>query len=371
MDGRKTPLYDAHIKGQGKMVNFNGWQLPLEFEGIIKEHQRVRTLAGLFDVSHMGEIMVVGIGAETFMQRLVTADCAKMSDRQVTYSFLCHEQGGVIDDLLVYKFSSQRFLLVVNAVNIEKDLAWVKAKAPSDVAVWDASEGYAQLALQGPRSQEILAPLCTADLNALRPFWFVDQTMVAGRTALLSRTGYTGEDGFELYLAAIDALPVWEALLGQGGQHIAPIGLGARDTLRFEARLPLYGQELSESINPLEAGLGAFVKFNKGDFVGREALWRQKKAGLRRKLVELEMVGRGIARAHYEVYKEGRHIGFITTGSFAPTLQKNVALALVEVEHSSAGGMVEVSIRNSMVQARINEDIFYESVYRRKGKKGE
>ncbi len=365
---RQTPLHDLHVKHGGKIVDFAGWALPVEFEGIINEHKRVRTQAGLFDVSHMGEILVTGPHAEELVQKLITSDASKLAEGQVSYSLMCYGDGGIVDDLLVYKYTTEKFLLVVNASNAERDFEWIKQHQIEGATVENLSDYYAQIALQGPVAESILQKLTPADLSSMKLYWFVPETTVAGRPALVSRTGYTGEHGFEVYLSGEDAPHVWEAILEAGGTDVAPIGLGARDTLRFEAKLPLYGQEIDKDITPLEAGLGYFVKFDKGDFIGRDALLAQKETGLSRKLVEFEMVGRGIPRAYYPIQKDGKEIGHVTTGSFAPSLGKNIGLALVVAEYSEPGQTFDVMIRNRPVEARVAKGIFYTPAYRKKRK---
>lgn len=363
---KQTALYAEHLKHGGKMVDFAGWELPVEFSGIIEEHKQVRNSAGLFDVSHMGEILITGRQAEELVQRLITSDAGKLQANQITYSLMCYEDGGVVDDLLVYKLSSQEFFLVVNASNAEKDYQWIKQHQLPDCEVVNVSDRYAQIALQGPQAETILQRLCPDQLSAVKFYWFLPETTVAGVPALVSRTGYTGERGFEIYLAPERAGAVWDEILRAGGPAVQPIGLGARDTLRFEAKLPLYGREIDRDITPLEAGLDFFVSWEKGDFIGRSALLRQKEAGVPRKLVEFEMVGRGIARSHYPVQVAGDEIGQVTTGSFAPTLGKNVGLALIDSRFATPGQLIDVIIRNRPVQARIDRGIFYVPAYRRK-----
>lgn len=365
---KRTPLYDLHVSYDGKVIDFAGWALPVEFEGIISEHERVRTKAGLFDVSHMGEILISGSRAEELVQMLITSDASKLADGQVSYSLMCYRDGGIVDDLLVYKYSTTRFLLVVNAANTDKDLEWINRHQIDGVTIENLSDYYAQIALQGPMAESILQKLTVSDLGSLKLYWFLPETTVAGRPALLSRTGYTGEHGFEIYVAGEDAAYVWKAILEAGGADVAPIGLGARDTLRFEAKLPLYGQEIDKDITPLEAGLAYFVKFDKGDFIGRDALLAQREGGVTRKLVEFEMVGRGIPRAYYPVHKNGEVVGHVTTGSFAPTVGRNIGLALLPIEYSEPGQTFDVIIRNRAVEARVAKGIFYTPAYRRKRK---
>jgi len=348
------------------MIEFAGWIMPLQYTGILQEHEAVRQQAGLFDVSHMGEVMIRGKGATEFIQKLITNDISGMREYRVLYSPMCYPDGGTVDDLLVYKFDAERYLLVVNAANIQKDVEWIVAHKPDDVEVEDLSEGYAQLALQGPKSQEILQKIVDISLDSVKFFRFADGVNVAGVPALLSRTGYTGEDGFEIYVQADSALKVWDAIMEAGAEfHVMPAGLGARDTLRLEAALALYGHELSPDISPLEAGLDRFVKLDKADFIGREALIKQKEGGISRKLVGLEMIDKGVPRQGYEVQVEGKNAGYITSGSFSPTLKKNIALALIEVSHAVPGSRVDVVVRNKALKAEVVKIPFYEKQYKK------
>jgi len=348
------------------MIEFAGWIMPLQYTGILQEHEAVRQQAGLFDVSHMGEVMIRGKGATEFIQKLITNDISGMREYRVLYSPMCYPDGGTVDDLLVYKFDAERYLLVVNAANIQKDVEWIVAHKPDDVEVEDLSEGYAQLALQGPKSQEILQKIVDISLDSVKFFRFADGVNVAGVPALLSRTGYTGEDGFEIYVQADSALKVWDAIMEAGAEfHVMPAGLGARDTLRLEAALALYGHELSSDISPLEAGLDRFVKLDKADFIGREALIKQKEGGISRKLVGLEMIDKGVPRQGYEVQVEGKNAGYITSGSFSPTLKKNIALALIEVSHAVPGSRVDVVVRNKALKAEVVKIPFYEKQYKK------
>jgi len=363
---RHTPLYQQHVALGGQIVEFGGWALPVQYTSIIKEHEAVRTAGGLFDVSHMGEIAIRGALAEDFVQKLVTGDVAVQRDQQVIYALMCYEDGGVVDDLLVYRHSATDFLLVVNAANTDKDFAWIKSLAPSGVEVDDESAAYAQLALQGPQAQAALQTLTGFPLDALPFFHFAPRIMVAGRPALVSRTGYTGEDGFELYLAGEDAPAVWDAiLLGGAPFGIVPVGLGARDTLRFEAGLPLYGHELAANVTPLEANLGSFVKLKKEvDFSGRSALRAQKNSRIPRELIGLAMVERGIPRRGCEVMAGGKQIGHITSGTFSPTRKENLGLALVTRGMVGMGDEVAVLVRGKSLQARRIPLPFYAKKYR-------
>jgi len=357
---KKTPLFEVYPQYGGKIIDFGGWALPVQYSGILDEHEAVRTRAGLFDVSHMGEIEVKGPDALASIQKLITNDASKLANGQALYSPMCYENGGCVDDLLVYKKADNDYLIVVNAANIDKDYAWIKTHATGDVEVTNRSAEVAQLALQGPLAEQVLQKMTDADLSQIKYYWFSENVNVGGVPCLVSRTGYTGEDGFELYCDAKDVATLWAAILNTGKEDgVLPIGLGARDTLRFEARLPLYGQEISEEITPLEAGLGFFVKLDKGDFIGREALAKQKEEGVKRKLVGFEMTERGIPRSHYEVKIGDDKIGEVTTGTMGPTVQKNIGLALIDAQYATVGQEFNVIIRNKPVRAVIVKTPFY------------
>ncbi len=363
---KKTPLFDKHVKYGGRIIDFGGWALPVQYEGIIKEHEKVRESAGLFDVSHMGEIIVRGNGAFDFVQSLITNDLSKTKDGQILYSPICYESGGCVDDLIVYRNSLDDYFIVVNAANTDKDFDWFcqcakQQPAPSGLTIMNVSDKYAQLAIQGPKSEEILQKLTDFDLGKIAYFHFSSKVSIDGRNCIVSRSGYTGEDGFEIYTDPKNAGPIWEKILQAGEDRIAPIGLGARDTLRFEAKLPLYGQEISREISPVEAGLGFFVRPEKeSPFYGKEELAKQKlSGGLTRKLCEFEMLERGVPRSHYEAASDGKIIGFVTTGMFAPTLKKNIGLALLPIEFSEPGTKFQIMIRNKPVSAEVKKGLFY------------
>ncbi|MBS4055649.1 MAG: glycine cleavage system aminomethyltransferase GcvT [Thermaerobacter sp.] len=362
-----TPIYHQHVALGGQIVEFGGWALPLQYTGILKEHETVRTALGLFDVSHMGEITVKGALAQDFMQKLVTGDIAKLKDKQVLYSLMCYEDGGVVDDLLVYKQSAEDFLLVVNAANTDQDYAWIKRLAPSSLEVKNESSAIAQLALQGPLAQATLQTLTNFPLDAMGFFHFEPHIEVAGIQALVSRTGYTGEDGFELYLSSEDAPTLWSALLLAGAPFgIVPVGLGARDTLRFEAGLALYGHELTRDITPLEANLAPFVKLKKEvDFVGKNALIAQKKSTVPRELIGVAMIERGIPRHGCDVVVNGNSVGHITSGTFSPTRKENLGLALVARDTVGIGDEVSILVRGKYLQAKRIGLPFYEKKYKK------
>lgn len=358
---RTTPLHSLYKEyGEARCIDFGGWDLPVQFTGILKEHEAVRQRAGLFDVSHMGEFLVTGKFAGDFLQRVTTNDVSRLKDGSAQYTLMCYPDGGVVDDLLVYRISEDQYMLVVNASNIGKDLDWLREHLIGDVTVEDRSDDTALIALQGPLAGEILDRCTEADWSGLKPFEFLPKAAVCGVELLLSRTGYTGEDGFELYAPAPDAARLWRALMEAGAPFgLEAAGLGARDTLRFEARLPLYGQELSADISPLEAGLGFFVKLDAGDFIGRDALAAQKEAGVPRKLVGIELLERGIPRSHYQVYAGERLIGEVTSGTQSPTLKRNLGLALILAEYAAVGTEVEVDIRGKRLKAAVVKAPFY------------
>ncbi|MFZ5944105.1 MAG: glycine cleavage system aminomethyltransferase GcvT [Bacillota bacterium] len=363
---KRTPLYEEHVKLGAKIVPFGGFEMPVQYTGIIEEHHAVRQHAGLFDVSHMGEFAVRGKGAPQFIQRLITNNLEKIEPGKVLYSPICYENGGTVDDLLVYCFDWENFWLVVNASNIDKDWQWVnEQKGNEEIELTNISNETAQLALQGPKAEEILQTLTPLNLQEIKYFRFVKGN-VSGMECIISRTGYTGEDGFEIYLKANDAQSLWQQFLKAGaGYNLSPIGLGARDTLRFEAALPLYGHELGPDITPLEAGLGVFVDLKaEADFIGKSALFEQEKTGLSRKKVGLEMIDRGIPREGYAILLDGKEIGFITSGSFSPTLGKNLGIALIDSEYAQIGSTVEVVVRNKPCKAVLVKIPFY-----RKGNK--
>jgi aminomethyltransferase len=356
---RRTPLYDAHQAAGGKLVEFAGWEMPVQYSGVLQEHRAVRTAAGLFDVSHMGEFRVAGDGAESFLQAVTPNDVAKLQPGRIHYSGLLTEQGTYVDDLLVYRLTEDEFLLVVNAANAAKDLEWLQRHKGAGVTLEDVSSDYGLIALQGPRAEAILAGLTSMDLTAIRYYAF-EQGEVNGRAAIISRTGYTGEDGFELYLAPEDAAAVWDRLLEVGGpEGLVPAGLGARDTLRMEAAMALYGHEIDDTITPLEAGLQWVVKLEAGDFIGRQALVAMKEEGLPRKLVGFNVEGRGIARQGHKVLVDGEEVGFVTSGTFSPTLEKALGMAYVPVSMATAGTPLSLNVRGKLIPAVVVDLPFY------------
>ncbi|MCT6922647.1 glycine cleavage system aminomethyltransferase GcvT [Metasolibacillus sp.] len=355
---KRTPLFDAYAQYGGKTIDFGGWELPVQFSSIKDEHDAVRNRAGLFDVSHMGEIFVEGADALAYLQKILSNDVSKIAVGGAQYSAMCYENGGVVDDLLTYRLAENTYLLCVNAANIEKDFEWMQQNAAGDVTITNRSDEFAQIALQGPLAEEVLQALTATDLKEIKYFKFQDNVEVAGYKVLVSRSGYTGEDGFELYGTPKAIVALWHKILES--EHVVPTGLGARDTLRFEACLPLYGQELSKDISPLEAGIGFAVKLQKEPkFIGQEALIAQKEAGLARKSVGVEMIGKGIPRHGYKVFKDGVEIGEVTTGTQSPLTKRNIGLALLKTEFTELGTEVEIEIRGKLVPAVTVATPFY------------
>ncbi len=357
----KTPLYETYKEMGAKTIDFGGWALPVQFSSIKEEHEAVRTRAGLFDVSHMGEVEVTGDRALAYLQKMMTNDLSKLMVNGAQYTAMCYENGGTVDDLLVYKHAEDHYLLVVNAANTEKDFSWLQDHLEQGVSIKNISNQMAQLAIQGPKAESILQRLTKTDLNKIGFFKFQNEVMIDGLKVMVSRTGYTGEDGFELYTAWEDAPSLWNVILSAGeSENILPCGLGARDTLRFEAKLALYGQELTKDISPLEAGIGFAVKTKKeADFIGKSALQAQRENGLERKLVGIEMIDRGIPRTHYPVYVGEEVIGEVTTGTQSPTLKKNIGLALIKKEYTELGTELHVEIRKKRLSAKVVPSPFY------------
>lgn len=356
---RKTPLYETHVKYKGKIVPFAGYLLPVQYKtGVIAEHMAVRTACGMFDVSHMGEITCIGRDALKNLNRLLTNDYTGMYDGQARYSPMCNEAGGVVDDLIVYKVRDDHYFIVVNAANKDKDFAWMKAHEFGDVVFTDISSEVAQIALQGPKALSILKNLVCEDDIPQKYYSCRYHRSVGGIDCIISRTGYTGEDGFEFYLAAAEAPKLWELLLETGKEEgLIPCGLGARDTLRLEAAMPLYGHEMNDEITPFEAGLGSFVKMGKEDFIGKRALEARGEPG--RKRVGLKVTGRGIIREHADVYDGERKIGITTSGTHCPYLGAPAAMALLDTDHAAIGTSIEVDVRGRRVAAEVVSLPFY------------
>ena len=363
---KKTALYEEHLSLNGRMVDFGGWQLPVQYTGIIEEHLAVRRKAGIFDVSHMGEFWILGKDAEAFIQYLVTNDISHLKDNQIAYSPMCYEDGNTVDDLLIHRYDKEKYLLVVNASNCEKDWQWINEHKRGDVQLENASDETAEIALQGPEAQNILAQLTDINLDNLAFYHFYPSVNLAGFEVLLSRSGYTGEDGFEIYVKNEYAEALYQKIMEKGKTFgLLPCGLGARDTLRFEAALPLYGHELSADINPLEAGLGSFVKVDKPDYIGKNALSSLRAQGVKRKLVGLELIDKGVARENYPVYQGEKEIGFVTSGSYAPSLGKNYALALIEASEAEPSNEVMIAVRQRLLKARVVKRPFVKKNYKK------
>jgi len=357
---KRTPLYERHLALGARLVEFSGWEMPVQYSSILDEHRAVRTRAGLFDVSHMGEFKIEGPDSLAFLQYLVPNDVSHLAIHQALYTQLCLPNGGTIDDLIIYYLAENHYMMVVNAGNIDKDFAWVEQQAKIfDVQVFNQSDTTALLALQGPEAQAILQPLADVDLSTIR-YYHCEPGVVDGINCIISRTGYTGEDGFELYCAPVDVVTLWNDLLAAGKERgLLPAGLGARDTLRIEAGYCLYGHELDEQTNPLEAGLGWTVKLNKGEFIGRDALLKVKEEGPKRKLIGIEMIERGISRAGYAIYENDQQIGSLTSGAPGPALNKNIGIGYVEASHAVVGNTVQIDIRGKRTAAQIVALPFY------------
>jgi aminomethyltransferase len=356
---KSTPLNAVHRASGAKMVDFGGWDMPVQYTGLLDEHHTVRKAVGLFDVSHMGEIEILGPEAVACADFLTTNNVARLKKGQAQYSGLLYDHGGFVDDILVHKVNDHHIFICVNASNQDKDYEHIRSLNRFDAVVEFTSDKYAQLAIQGPRALETLRKLTAARLAEIRYYWFVDGE-VGGVAARIARTGYTGEDGFEIYIDPSDAPRIWNEILEAGREFgIKPCGLGARNTLRLESAMALYGHEIHASITPLEAGLDWIVKLDKGDFVGRAALEKQKQEGIRRKLTGFEMRGRGIGRDGYEVYVDGAPAGWVTSGSPGPTVCKNIGLCYLPVEQAVPGRAIQVIVRDQPVDAETAPAPFY------------
>ena len=355
----RTPLYDKHMALGARMTEFGGWEMPVWYDGIPAEHEAVRTSVGLFDVSHMGEFVVHGSGALDFLRRVLTNDALDLAENEAQYTLLPNLHGGTVDDLLCYKLGDRAYLLVVNAGNIEKDFAWLEALREPSVKLDDRSADKALLALQGPQAAAVLETLTALDVRGLAYYHF-DRGAIAGIQSLVSRTGYTGEDGFEIMTESADAEAMWDALLAAGGQHgIRPAGLGARDSLRLEVAFPLYGHELDDDTSGIEAGLGRFVRLDKPALVGLDRLRRDKEEGPAKRLVGLEITERGIARQGCTVHHGDSTVGVVTSGTMSPSLDKAIALAYVRPDLVKAGTELEVAIRDRRARAVVVKRPFY------------
>jgi aminomethyltransferase len=356
---RRTSLYEAHRAAGGRLVPFAGWELPVQYAGIAEEHRAVRSAAGLFDVSHMGEVVVEGADALAAVQRLITNDAGRLAVGAGLYTPMCTPAAGIVDDITVFRTGERRYYLVVNAGTRAKDVAWIRAHAGT-ATVRDVSEETALLALQGPRAEAILAALTGRDLSGLRAFHLVDEIPLAGVRATISRTGYTGEDGFEIACPWQEAPRAWQAILEAGKPHgIVPAGLGARDTLRLEAGFMLYGNDIDETTSPLEAPLAFTVKLDKPDFIGRDILAKQKADGVTRRLMALQPDGRAIPRHGCQILIDGRSAGAVTSGTFSPTLQRAIAMGYLPAAEANPGTMVQIEVRGAHIPAAVAKLPFY------------
>ena len=364
---KQTCLYEKHVALGALMQPFGGFIMPIQYTSIIDEHQAVRNACGVFDVSHMGEVLVSGADAERFVNHIFTNDVTGMPIGKILYGMMCYEDGGVVDDLLVYKKAADRFLLVINAANIDKDIQWIEAHAKEgfDVFIADQCDYYGQLAVQGPEAERVVEEVLGIKCSELTFYTFKEIADFQGtsETIIVSRTGYTGEDGFEIYGMHQFIREMWDKLIES--QRCRPCGLGCRDTLRFEVGLPLYGDELSPEISPIMAGLGIFVKLDKADFIGKEALLRQKAEGVRRKLVGIELRDKAIPRHGYTVLCQGQPVGEVTTGYNSISTGKSVCMALVDADHAKLGTDVEVQIRKKTFPGTVVKKRFYEKHYKK------
>ncbi len=356
---KKTPFYDIHQKLGARIVEFAGYYMPVQYRSITEEHKRVRESVGIFDLSHMGEFMVSGHGARQFVQHAVTNDVYSLEIGQVLYSCMCYPDGGIVDDLLIYNLGD-RYMLVVNASNIEKDFAHLMSlKKHDDVELADLSDETALLAIQGPDAEKVMAKMTDYDLPSMRFYWSAT-AKVAGAEIIFSRTGYTGEEGFELYFSPQHAEHIWNTAMDASKEFDGePVGLGARDSLRLEMKYALYGNDIDETTNPFEAGLGWTVKLDSGDFVGRSALEKLKAEGLKRKLIAFELKERGFPRQHYPIVVGGKQVGEVSSGTFSPMLEKGIGIGYVPMENSKIGTEIGIDIRGKIARAEIVKAPFY------------
>jgi aminomethyltransferase len=351
---KTTPLIHIHKELGGKIVPFAGWKMPIQFQGVINEHRCVRDGVGIFDVSHMGEIEIQGPSAKSLIQKLMTNDIDSMQDNQAIYTLMCLKHGGVVDDLLVHRFSEDYYFLCVNAANTEKDFQWILKNSESfDATIRNTSNKTSQLAIQGKNSEALLQKLCDSSLSEIRYYHF-KKAKIHNFAGIIARTGYTGEDGFEIYVNAGDVVTIHKAILEAGKEfNLQSIGLGARDTLRIEMGYSLYGNEINEESKPLEAGLGGIIKLGKQEFIGQEAIKKQKDTGNSRKLVGVRLLDRGVPRPHYRVLKNGVSIGELSSGTFSPSLNAGIGLCYVSPEYAELGTKIEVEIRRLSVPAEV------------------
>jgi len=362
MDGAKTALYEKHVEAGAKIVPFAGHLMPIQYRSIVEEHKRVRSTVGIFDVSHMGEIWIKGDRAAEFVSKITVNNAAKLQVNQAQYSAMLYENGGIIDDLIVYRYPD-RFLLVVNAANRQKDFDWIKRRASGDIIIDDASDRISLLAVQGRNAKQVVQKLTRTKLDEFQFYWFREGE-IAGHRTIISRTGYTGEEGFELYVDNETAPAVWDAVLDAGQEfEIEPVGLGARDTLRMEMKYALYGNDIDENTNPIEAGLGWITKVNKGDFIGRDAILEIKAKGIERKLIGFVVEGKAIPRHEYECFSAGEKIGVVTSGCWSPTLDQGIGIAYLAKEYAPLDSRFELDIRGKKITAKVVETPFYKRDY--------
>lgn len=363
MSEKRTCLYEKHVALGAKMVPFGGFEMPIQYTDITDEHNAVRQACGVFDVSHMGEVLVEGPDAERYVQHIFTNDVAGAPIGKIYYGMMLHPHGGTVDDLLVYKMAEQKFFLVINAANIDKDYAWMLAQTDGmDVSVVNQSEQYGQLAVQGPQAEALTEKLLGLECAELA-FYTFKTIETEGETLIVSRTGYTGEDGFEIYGSHAYIQKAWDILVNSG--DVKPCGLGCRDTLRFEVGLPLYGDELTDELSPIEAGLGMFVKLDKEEFIGKEAVAKQKAEGVSRKIVGIELAGRAIPRHGYDVEADGKVIGTVTTGYNSISTGKSVCMALIDIAYAKLGTPVQVRIHRKLQDGVVTKKRFYEKNYKK------
>lgn len=356
---KRTPLFDAHLKLGAKMVPFGGWEMPVQYSGVIDEHVTVRTQVGLFDVSHMGEVEVRGPNALRAVNNIITNDLEKAADGQALYTAMCREDGGIVDDLVVYRFSREHIFICVNAANRDKDFDWIRSHCGEGATVTNRSDEFAQIAVQGPLAETLVSRFTITELAKIG-FYHFAEGLVMDAPAIISRTGYTGEDGFELYVPAAVGPALFLALHERGQDlGVKPAGLGARDSLRLEARMCLYGSDISDDTDPISAGLGWIVKLDKPDFIGKDALVRTKAQGPKRKLVGFEMEGAGIARHGYPILVGGERVGEVTSGTKGPTVGKAVGMGWVHAQHAEPGTELAIEIRGKPVSARVTKGPFY------------
>ena len=359
MENKRTCLYDKHVALGALMSPFGGFEMPIQYSGIVDEHQAVRQACGVFDVSHMGEVLITGPDAERYVNHIFTNNVAGIPDGKILYGMMCYENGGVVDDLLVYKVADKHFFLVINAANIDKDWAWIQEQSKGfDVTLEHQSDQYGELAIQGPDSEQVMKDMLGIDGSDLSFYTFKVLDNV-----IISRTGYTGEDGFEIYATPNYINECWDKLVASG--RCKPCGLGCRDTLRFEVGLPLYGDELSADITPIMAGLGIFVKLDKDEFIGKEALARQKAEGPAKKLVGIELADKAIPRHGYVVLKDGQPIGEVTTGYHTISTDKSVCMALIDSQYATLDTEVDIQIRKKVFSGKVVKKQFYNKNYKK------